>query len=259
MQCRELIQRIEQQYPTHYALGFDNVGLQVGRLDREIHKVYIALDATGEVIADAIAQGADFLLTHHPLLFSPKKSVTDADFIGRRILELAEHRIAYYAMHTNYDVLRMGEMVADKLGLEGGMVLDVTTKEDSPKGIGHVATLPKTMTLHECCAYVKNKLGITSVQVYGDTTKMVRTMAVCPGSGKDLIDAALLAKADVYVTGDIGHHAGLDAWERGLAVIDAGHYGTEYGFIEDMKQFLMDCADNLEIVTAPVQFPSQVQ
>jgi len=92
MLCKEIIQVIEASYPKEAALDFDNVGLLAGRLEKEVSKVYLALDATEEVIDKAIALGTDMLITHHPLIFSPMKRVTDEDFIGRRVVKLLKKR-----------------------------------------------------------------------------------------------------------------------------------------------------------------------
>ena len=118
--------------------------------------------------------------------------------------------------------------------------------------------LPEEMTLEECCVYVKHKLKLGSVKVFGDMKQPVKKLAVSPGSGKSAIDPSILKKADVLVTGDIGHHEGLDAAAQGVAVIDAGHYGTEYTFIEDMKNFLEERLPAAEIITAPIVHPFQV-
>ena len=82
MICKEIINRIEAVYPKSAALGFDNVGLLVGRDRKEVKKIYLALDATDEVVEEAVHAGADMLITHHPLIFSGMKSVTDGDFIS---------------------------------------------------------------------------------------------------------------------------------------------------------------------------------
>ena len=82
--------------------------------------------------------------------------------------------------------------------------------------------------------------------------------AVCTGSGKSMIQDVLAAGADVYVTGDIDHHTGIDTVAQGLAIIDAGHYGTEYIFMEDMKRFLEERLPAAKIITAPVVHPFQV-
>lgn len=259
MLCREIMQVIEAAYPREAALDFDNVGLLAGRAEKEVDRVYIALDATDAVIDRAAEAGADMLITHHPLIFSPLKKITDEDFISRRIVKLIQNDISYYAMHTNYDVLGMAELSEKILGIRDTEVLDVTMeKEGKPEGIGRIGKLEKPMTLEECCVYVKHKLNLGSLKVFGDMSAEVSRLAISPGSGKTAVPAALAKGADVLVTGDIGHHDGLDAVEQGLAIIDAGHYGTEYIFIDDMKRFLEEKLPVLEIVTTPVIHPFQV-
>lgn len=251
MQCKEIMEIIETVYPKEAALSFDNVGLQAGRSNKEVKRIYLALDATKEVIQAAKDSQADMLITHHPLIFSPLKSVTDGDFISRRILELIQSDISYYAMHTNYDVLGMAGLAERILGLGDARVLDVTGEIDGrEEGIGRIGMLEGSMTLKECCRYVKERLALDTVKVFGDLDREVQCLAVSPGSGKSAVAPAVKKGADVLVTGDIGHHDGLDAWEQGLAVIDAGHYGTEYIFIEDMKQFLETRLDGVEVRTA---------
>ena len=93
------------------------------------------------------------------------------------------------------------------------------------------------------------------MRVFGDVKQMVHRLAICPGAGKSDISTALSKGADVYVTGDIGHHDGLDAVAQGLSVIDAGHYGIEHIFVEDMKQYLEERLSGVEIVAAPVKHP----
>lgn len=259
MQCKEIMQVIEAAYPRSAALDFDNVGLLAGRAGKEVNRVYLALDATDAVIDRAIEAGADMLITHHPLIFSPMKRVTDEDFIGRRVVKLIQSDIAYYAMHTNYDVLGMATLSEKILGIKNSQVLDVTMCEDGKEeGIGRVGDLEKPMTLEECCVYVKHKLKLGSLKVFGDMNGTVSRLAVSPGSGKSAVAPAIAKGADVLVTGDIGHHDGLDAVEQGLAVIDAGHYGTEYIFIDDMKHFLEDKLPVLDVMTTPIVHPFQV-
>ena len=259
MLCREIMQVIEAAYPREAALDFDNVGLLAGRAEKEVERVYIALDATDAVIDRAAEAGADMLITHHPLIFSPLKKITDEDFISRRVVKLIQNDISYYAMHTNYDVLGMAELAEKILGIRDSEVLDITMEKDGkPEGIGRIGELEKPMTLEECCVYVKHKLNLGSLKVFGDMQAEVSRLAISPGSGKTAIAAAIAKGADVLVTGDIGHHDGLDAVEQGLAVIDAGHYGTEYIFIDDMRRFLEDKLPVLDVITTPVIHPFQV-
>ena len=260
MLCKEIMQVIEASYPRNAALDFDNVGLLAGRAEKEVNRVYLALDATDAVIDRAVEAGADMLITHHPLIFSPIKKVTDEDFIGQRVVKLIRNDLSYYAMHTNYDVLGMAPLSEKILEIKDAEVLDETMEDDEGRkqGIGRIGNLEKPMTLEECCVFVKHKLKLGSLKVFGDMGKTVRRIAVSPGSGKSAISVALRKGADVLVTGDIGHHDGIDAVEQGLAVIDAGHYGTEYIFTADMKQFFERKLPGIETVTEPIVHPFQV-
>lgn len=260
MLCKEIMQVIEASYPRNAALDFDNVGLLAGRAEKEVNRVYLALDATDAVIDRAVEAGADMLITHHPLIFSPIKKVTDEDFIGQRVVKLIRNDLSYYAMHTNYDVLGMAPLSEKILEIKDAEVLDETMEDDEGRkqGIGRIGNLEKPMTLEECCVFVKHKLKLGSLKVFGDMGKTVRRIAVSPGSGKSAISVALRKGADVLVTGDIGYHDGIDAVEQGLAVIDAGHYGTEYIFIADMKQFFERKLPGIETVTEPIVHPFQV-
>ena len=257
MLCRDIMKVIETTYPKHAALEWDNVGLLVGRTEKEVSKIYVALDATDEVIDAAIALEADMLITHHPLLFSPLKKITDEHFIGNRVVKLLQHDISYYAMHTNYDVLGMAKLSGAILGLNDMEVLEVTDTANM-EGIGRVGFLPKEMSLQECCTLVKDRFQLQNVKVFGDVNQMVKRVAISPGSGKGMADVALDKHAEVLVTGDISHHEGIDAVAQGIAIIDAGHYGLEHIFVEDMVQYLNKHFSDLEIQKTENVHPFQV-
>ncbi len=256
MLCREVIKIIEETYPAAAALEWDNVGLLAGRQEKEVKSVYVALDATDEGVDAAIAGGADLLVTHHPLIFGGLKRVTDGDFIGKRIVKLLQNDISYYAMHTNYDVGRMAELSCEKLNLKNAQVLEVTqvSENGTEEGIGKIADVPP-VKLKELCGRVKKAFDLDTVKIFGDPAKEVRRIAICPGSGKSVIGEALAKGADVLVTGDIGHHEGIDAVAQGLAVIDAGHYGIEHIFIRDMKEYLEQHIAGIRVQAAAISHP----
>lgn len=249
MRLDTLIKGLEEFCPPEYAEKWDNCGLQAGSYDQEVKKVYIALDATGDVIRKAEESGADLILTHHPLLFDGIKHVTDRDFVGKRILEIIKSGMALYAMHTNFDVAAMADAAADMLGLKEKSILEVTgTDEKGPHGIGRIGRLEDAGTLMETARMVKKAFSIPSVRFYGDPSMTVKSAAILPGSGKSEIDLALCGGADVMITGDISHHAGIDAVEKGIAVIDAGHYGVEKLFVPYMADYLKQHYPDLETV-----------
>lgn len=259
MNCKEVIKLLEQQSPKDYACDWDNVGLLVGREDKEIKKIYIALDATDEAIEEAIAAGADMLLTHHPMIFKGMKRVTARDFIGRRVIRLIQEDMVCYAMHTNFDVKGMADLAADYLHLSDTEVLEILCESDEgPEGIGRYGNLETEMTLGECCNLVKRAFTLENVKVFGDLETKVRRAAISPGSGKSVISLALSAGVDVLITGDIDHHEGIDAVAQGMAVIDAGHYGVEHIFIPYMEQYIKREAPEVEVEIQPLTFPFQI-
>ena len=256
MRLLELMQVIEDVVPQNLALDWDNVGLLIGDENADIKKVYIALDATDEVLGDAIEQGADLIITHHPLIFSGMKSVTAEDFIGRRVIGMISNNISYYVMHTNFDVQVMGDLACEYLDIEDCTVLDVTTLDDGvPKGIGCVADLNKPMDLKELGHLCKTAFGLSTVKIFGDAEQHIKKIAIAPGSGKSEVDAAVAAGADVLITGDIDHHTGIDAVARGLVIIDAGHYGLEHIYIEYMTNLIKGIAPEVGVAVAPKKEP----
>ena len=204
MKANELISYLEAHYPAKAAGEWDNVGLLVGDDEKEISHVFLALDLTEAVLAEAIEAGADMIVTHHPMIFSGIKKINNHTFVGRKILTLIREDIPYYAMHTNYDVLGMADLSAGYLKLGQTRVLSVTGEgESGEQGFGRVGSLPRRMTLRECAEFVKQAYRLGDVKVYGDLDTEVETAAVCTGSGKSMIDEAISAGAQVYVTGDI--------------------------------------------------------
>ncbi|MBQ8188262.1 MAG: Nif3-like dinuclear metal center hexameric protein [Lachnospiraceae bacterium] len=256
MRCEDVIQKLEELSPTHFAQSWDNVGLLVGRQDKEIKSIYICLDATDEALEEASKLSVDMVISHHPMIFKGIKSVCGDHFIGRRIMKLVQQDICYYAMHTNFDIMGMADAAADDLKLRHRQVLDKTYEDDiSTEGFGRFGKLPQIMTLRECASYVKDAFGITKVRVFGDPDMEVEMAAVCPGSGGSMIDAALSLQADVYITGDIDHHEGIDAVARGMAIIDAGHYGIEKIFVPYMKEYLKREVNGVLVYTQQAEEP----
>ena len=261
MQCVELMKKLEQLAPVSCACDWDNVGLLTGRSDKEVKKVFLAVDATDEVVEEAVRWGADLLLTHHPLIFKPLKKINDQDFIGRRILKLIANDISYYAMHTNFDAAPgcMADAAAQKLGLRDRKVLEPSgMMGEVSYGIGKTGYLNKKMTIREVATLVKERFSLPFLTIYGEDaiSDTVDFVGISPGAGGSMISSALKAGVSVLITGDIGHHSGIDAAANHMAVIDAGHYGLEYLFLDFMEDYLeKEAGMALSVKKAEVVFP----
>lgn len=238
MICKEILDKLEQLSPSSFAMDWDNSGFLLGDGNSEVRRVLIALDATLEVINEAVEKKADLLLTHHPMIFDPVKRVVEQDVIGKKILTLAKNNINYACMHTNFDVMGMADAVADELSLKRKSVLDVTYEDEiSKEGLGRIGFLPREVSLRELAETVKLKFHLPNVVLYGEGDRIVEKIAICGGSGSSCIPHAIKGGAQVLITGDITYHKALDAVEQGLSIIDAGHFGIEKIFIPYMKDF----------------------
>lgn len=256
MKGKELYTLLQKYFPNGAAVSWDNVGLLCGRMNKDIKKVYIGLDATAEVVDGAIKVNADLLLTHHPIIFSGIKRIEEGDFLGERLLRLIENHVTCYAMHTNYDIRRMADLVVGKMEMENLQVLEPTVPDGS-EGFGYTGDLKEPMSLKDYALKIKAWFGIPDVRVYGDLNQIIHRVSVCPGSAKGMEDYALGQGGEVLIGGDFGHHEGLDCMEKGIAVIDAGHYGLEHVFIEDMAAFLKQHCPDIEIYMAKESYPFQ--
>lgn len=259
MKCKEIMEKLEELSPISFASSWDNVGLLLGDKEKEVKKILVALDVTDDVIEQAVRLDADFILSHHPMIFKGVKKVTAEDFIGRRILKLAQHGICYYASHTNFDVMGMADAAADELALSNREVLQITFEDEIAKeGFGRIGELPETMSLADAAQYVKQVFGIDKVKVFGDLSDEIKRVAILPGSGKSMIEDALMADVDALITGDIDHHEGLDSVMQGLPIIDAGHFGIEKIFVPFMEQYLRREVQGVKVFRARQNCPFEV-
>src|SRR5664280_3439693 len=125
MKLKDLTLYLDSAVPISFQDGYDNSGLQIGLPEREIFSALITLDITEEVIDEAISYKCDLLISHHPLIFNPIKSLTGKSFTERIMYKAIKNDIAVYSAHTNLDVLSNGvsRMMAEKIGLQEISVL----------------------------------------------------------------------------------------------------------------------------------------
>jgi len=223
---KDVIEFLEGKFPPNLALGWDNIGLHIGDVKQEIRTMMVALEATTAVIDEAVCEGVDLIVTHHPFIFSPLKSIDFATPKGKNIKKLIQNDIALYVMHSNYDIVYggMGDVLAEKMGL---LEIKPFSMIDDIHGEGRVGKLGKVMTIDEfskmLCENFAPHIGSVS-QVECDNVESIETVAVIGGSGGKYIYEAKKAGADVLVTGDIKYHDAVDAQDIGLSILDIGHY-----------------------------------
>ncbi len=234
----EVVAVLEAMYPPALALSWDRVGLVTGDLGQPVRRVHWAVDPTAAVVDEAIAAGADLLVTHHPLLLRGVHSVATSTAKGYAVTRAVVADLAIYSAHTNADVADPGESdapgvndaLASACGLEDSEPLDL----EEGHAIGRVGDLPEAVTLGEFAGRLAAALPPTAggVRVAGDATALVGRVAVLGGGGDDWIPAARRRGADVYVTADLRHHPVLETREETRGgppyLVDAGHFATEW-------------------------------
>lgn len=223
--------------PYELAEDWDNVGLLFGHAGAAVTRVLVALDLTQEALERARELGAQLIVTHHPIMFSARRRITDADREGRLMLAMAEAGIAHIAAHTNLDSAPGGvnDVLMEAMGctnVRGG-------------GFVRVGDLPEGMAFGALCERAASRLH-ASIRAYGAPQKPVRVLGCCSGAGGGEVEAAKKLGADCFITGEIRHHEALDAVDSGVAVIEAGHYETENPVCEVLRRALQNAADALE-------------
>ena len=248
---REIYQYLDGLAPFSLQMEFDNAGFLVGRGERAVSKILVSLDITEEVAEEAAELGAELIVSHHPVIFRPAKSVTDGDPDGRVLLALAEHRIAAICAHTNLDAVAGGvnDALAQKLGLVQIEQLhqDGVDGSGRPYGIGRVgSTTGGPMYAPAFAAFVKEALGANGVR-YVDAGRPVRRVAVGGGACGDLMGDALAQGCDTFITSDVKYNGFLDARALGLNLIDAGHFPTENVICPVLAERLKRAFPGLEV------------
>ncbi len=216
------------QFPPSRAMDWDRVGLNIGRRDAAVDTILVALDPLRESCLEAKSVGAQMLVTHHTLLWDPG-FLTDGDAQGKNALFLIENGIAHYNAHTNLDLAPQGvnDALAKTLGLNDTRVLSPVSTDENGQvwGLLRGGFLPE-QSLEEFMNTVKHTLGCPGLR-YVSAGKPVHFVAVGGGAcGEDMMDA-ITAGCDTFVTSDVKYNQFRDAYDRGLNLIDAGHFYTE--------------------------------
>ncbi|HPE16982.1 MAG TPA: Nif3-like dinuclear metal center hexameric protein [Oscillospiraceae bacterium] len=216
--------------PEELQMSFDNSGFLVGERVHPVHRVLVSLDITLPVAEEAVALGAELIVSHHPVIFDPVRRVTDESTTGKILLALIKNEVAAICMHTNLDAVRHGvnDVLAEAAGLSGVLQLheDGLDSFGRPYGIGRVGELPGALEFEAYAAGIKAALGCGGLRCC-DAGKPVRRVAVGSGSCGSMLEDAVRAGCDTFVTADVKYDVFLEAQARGINLIDAGHYPTE--------------------------------
>lgn len=237
----DVLNYLETLAPTSMKEDWDRVGLNCGHTDKEVRRILVALDPFANVCREAKESGADLLVTHHALLWTPG-FITDQDEQGRNTLFLIENGIAMINAHTNLDQAPGGvnDILAEKLGLQDIRVIcpKGIDKNGNEWGLLRQGTLEK-QALPIFLSAVKDALGCEGLR-YVDSGKPVCKVAVGGGACAGEMQEAVQAGCDTFVTADVKYNQFWDAKALGINLIDAGHFYTENPVCRYLAQKLQE-------------------
>lgn len=230
---KELEAFLFSKAPKELAMEWDNVGLLVGFPDREVKKILVALDITGEVVEEALETGAELIVAHHPVMNCAweKVQTVRADTVqGSILVKMLTGGLSGICMHTNLDAVEGGvnDALAQRLGLAAIEQLhaDGVDPYGRPYGIGRVGQVEGFSDAHNFSAFVQQALNANGLR-YEDAGKAVSKVAVGGGACGGMLSDAVAKGCDTFVTADVKYDVFLTARALGINLIDAGHFSTE--------------------------------
>lgn len=234
MEKKEFLDVLNRIAPLSLQEEWDNSGIQIDTGSDEISRVLVALEITKDVIREAKREKCDFIVCHHPLLFTPVRSIDPSFTVGDHIISLIREGIGVYAAHTCFDKAPGGN--SDYLMKAVGC----SFPEELAGGIARIGRLDRPVSFDEFISDVNAACNYEGLKIQGDSRREIGTVALCTGAGGEYVYDAVRAGADVYISGDIKHHDAQAAKDLGICLIDAGHFGTEWQFVPNMASQLRE-------------------
>ena len=221
MKIKEIYQFLDSLSPFELQEKWDNSGLIVGNIEDEFENIYISLDLDLDMVAKV--EPKSLIITHHPLIFSPIKSLNDDRYATKILKILIKKDIALLSIHTNFDKTHLNSYVGDTI-----LGFDFQKTDD------FILTAQVDMSFEELLQHLKKKLNISTLKVT-QSKNNIKSLSLTTGSGMSLLP---LIKSDCFITGDIKYHEAMEAKALGISLVDIGHFESEIHFCTLLKSLL---------------------
>ena len=234
MTVEQIYEKLCDKIPEELREPWDNDGLMCASDDsKEVKRALVTLDVTEDVVDYAVANNFDLIVSHHPLIFRPLKSVTEDSHVARKVITLIKHDVAVISLHTRADKVSGGvnDILCEILGI----------KDAVPFGegfIGRIGTLDEELTMEDFSYLLKGLLYADGVRI-ADACIPVKRVAVVGGDGKDFVKDAIASGADTFVSGRLSYNLMAEAEEMGINLVETGHFFTEQPVTSFFQQLLM--------------------
>ncbi len=248
MKVKDIYTMLDEKFNFSSALAYDNPGHLVGSQQDEVKGIVVCLDCTDEAVTQAINEGANLIVSHHPVIFDGLKAVTDESIVYR----LIRAGISVISVHTNLDQADGGvnEALCQKAGL-----INVEKIADHEGFLYRIGELEEPLTADEFAKAVSDSLDYPVK--YVGTNAHIKRVAVCSGSGGSMLYEVAEQGIDAYLTADIKHDVFMDAHAMGIALFDAGHFGTEDIIVHPLAEELKKAFPEINITEnhfSPIKF-----
>ena len=228
MKIKEVLSALERFAPLPLQESWDNAGLQVGLTETEVSGALLCLDVNEKIVDEAIQKGCNLVVSHHPLLFRGLKTISDLTDVQRTVMKAVQKGICVISMHTNMDNAKGGVnyKMAEKLGLRDVLFLAPKMVDGVESGSGVIGELPEAQASDDFVLAVKKAFGVECAMCNELLRRPVRKVALCGGAGDFLLDEALKAGADAFITGEMHYHQYF-GYEQQIQICVIGHYQSE--------------------------------
>lgn len=242
MLVREITEFLSLEFPVEIQEPYDNSGRQVLFGDNKVSSILFSLDFDNDVLAEAVENGCNLIIAHHPFFFKPIKNINSGEPDSDLLIRLISEKISLYCVHTNLDKI-FYDKLASVIGLKDGDVLIKSGLLDDGReyGLGYLSKLENGIRLGLLLKMIKESLGNEFIIYSGDMERKVYSIAVINGSGAGFIDKITSENMiDCLITGDAGYHHAKSAIKNSVALIDAGHFATERILLSFLKERVQD-------------------
>ena len=252
MKIREVVDALEHYAPLPLQEGYDNAGLQVGLTEAvEMSGALLCLDVTEAVVDEAVQKGCNLIVSHHPLIFRKLSRISDENYVQRTVRKAIKNDVTIVSMHTNMDAAAGGVnfKIAEKLGLKNVQFFGGEKEVDGVKGgsgvIGEISDedilkaaqagklsdevkdhFAEGIAADDLVLLLRERFGVECVQCNQLLRRPIRKVALCGGAGAFLLDAAIKAGADAFITGEMSYHEYF-GHEQEIQICVIGHYQSE--------------------------------
>ena len=246
-----MLSALERFAPLPLQESWDNAGLQVGLTETEVSGALLCLDVNERIVDEAVKKGCNLIVSHHPLLFRGLKTISDLTDVQRTVMKVIENHLCVVSMHTNMDNAKGGVnfRIAEKLGLSDIEFFASKQVDGLEAGSGVTGLLTDPMAADDFVLAVKNAFGVECAMCNELLRRPVHKVAICGGAGDFLLDEALKAGADAFITGEMHYHQYF-GYEQKIQICVIGHYQSEQFTTEVFQTIIQKACPGVKTLIA---------